>query len=522
LLSVRRIILTLIHTPDKINVAYLVVLLISGQTLVSAASVDDGVVYGYVYDAETNEFISSAFVRSQEGQNAPTNAEGYYEIKGCSPSTSYTLTCYAPGYKSSSKAVTTYSDGKLEVDFYLQSEDSVSISKQDDEPGGAETATSGSGSDFDYAQTTWSKTFGGSGSDRGMSVQEARDGGFIITGWTSSYGAGNADVWLIKTNSNGDKMWDRTFGGPKRDFGCSVQETFDGGFIIAATTESYTDKVGSVWLIKTDPEGNKIWDKTYSKFDWNEARTVQETSDGGYIILGTTFSAATHKGSFWLVKTDPDGNNEWDRIFGDSAHDIGYSVLETEDGSFVLAGKTETYGAGSRDLWLIKTNSDGNIIWDKTFGGSETDGAYSLQPTKDGGYIITGWTASYGVGGEDLWLVKTDSSGNKEWDRTFGGPEDDGGNFVLPTEDGGYVVTGGKKTDQDANLWIVKTDSAGNNVWDRTFGGSGEDWGWSLLATRDGGYIITGGTESYGAGNSDVWLIKIDSEGNCDAYPVVG
>jgi hypothetical protein len=385
----------------------------------------------------------------------------------------------------------------------------------------AEFANQGQALAQELPELEWSRTFGDLGDDLGESVRQTLDGGYIIAGSTESYGAGGEDVWLIKTDSHGNITWDKTFGGTSNDTGWSMQQTSDGGYVIAGDTSSYGAGERDVWLTKTDSDGNKIWDKTFGGTSFDDGMSVQQTSDGGYIIAGGTTSYGAGEADVWLIKTDSNGDKVWDKTFGGTSFDVGWSVQQTLDGGYVIAGFTESYGAGGEDVWLIKTDSNGNKVWDKTFGGTSFDDGESVRQTSDGGYVIAGYTESYGAGGEDVWLIKTDSDGNKVWDKTFGGTSDDVGWSVEQTSDGGYVITGYTESygAGEADVWLIKTDSDGNKVWDKTFGGTSDDDGISVRQTSDGGYITAGATASYGAGAEDVWLIKLGPEGGVENAP---
>ena len=365
----------------------------------------------------------------------------------------------------------------------------------------------------------WQKTFGGSDDDYGRSVQQTSDGGYIIAGSTNFavYPSYTSDVYLIKTDPNGNSQWQKTFGGTGYDVGRSVQQTSDGGYIIAGRTGTFGPGYGDVYLIKTEPNGNSQWQKTLGGSDYERGYSVQQTSDGGYIIAGSTFPDVAGSTAVYLIKTDSNGNSQWQKTFGGSENDIGYSVKQTSDGGYIITGDTHSYGAGQADVYLIKTDPNGDSQWQKTFGGSNNDWGESVQQTTDGGYIIAGYTYSYGAGNADVYLIKTDPKGNLNWQKTFGGSDYERGYSVQQTYDGGYIIAGSTVSygAGSFDVYFIKTDPNGDSEWQKTFGGNKGDEGYSVQQTSDGGYIIAGLTD--GAGNWDVYLIKLCSNGTLSA-----
>ena len=359
--------------------------------------------------------------------------------------------------------------------------------------------------------TLWTKTFGGSGRDVGLSVQQTIDDGYIITGFTSSFGAGYDDVWLIKTNANGDTLWTKTFGGSNMDWGQSVQQTMDGGYIITGSTPSFgSNGYDDVWLIKTNADGDTLWTKKFGGSYYDEGISVQQTNDGGYTIAGDTWSFGAGHCDIRLIKTNIDGDTLWTKTFGGSNNEYVGEAMQTKDEGYVIIGWTNSFGAGHRDAWLIKTNTDGDTLWTKTFGGSGDDWGQAIQQTSDEGYILTVLTFSFGDVNGDIWLIKINTFGDTIWTKTFGGSGWDGGNSIQQTNDGGYIITG--YTDSfgvdSSDVWLIKTNASGDTLWTKTFGGINMDDGISVQQTKDGGYIITGYTCSFSAGEDDIWLIK--------------
>ncbi len=367
----------------------------------------------------------------------------------------------------------------------------------------------------------WIKTHGGSSDDRGYSVQPTPDSGYILTGYTESFGAGDSDVYLIKTDANGDQQWYKTFGGTDYDIGNSVQLTSDGGYIVVGYTGSFGAGNIDVYLIKTDANGNQQWDTTFGGKNNDYGYSVQPTSDDGYIIVGYTESFGAGYSDVYLIKTDAGGNQQWYKTFGGTGSDYGYSVQPTSDGGYIITGKTYSFGAGEYDVYLIKTDANGEQQWYKTFGGTDWDIGNSVQLTSDEGYIITGWTGSFGAGRINVYLIKTDANGEQQWYKTFGGTSRDYRDYgysVQLTSDGGYIITGWNESFGAGNIdvYLIKTDANGEQQWYKTFGGTDSDYGYSVQPTSDGGYIITGSTKSFSAGGDDVYLIKTDANGNVE------
>ena len=368
--------------------------------------------------------------------------------------------------------------------------------------------------------TLWTRTYGGSEHDYERECHQTEDGGYIIVGSTESYGYGDSDVYLIKTDMNGDTIWTSTYGSSNLDQGNSVQQTLDGGYIIAGLFNFVSGFGGDVYLIKTNSVGDTIWTRTYGGSEDDQGWSVKQTLDGGYIIAGLTQSFGAIYGDVYLIKTNSNGDTLWTKTYGGPNHDAGMDVKQTLDGGYIVIGTTNPapIPVFLDDIYVLKTDSSGDSLWTQTYGGEFSDSGGYIQQTQDGGYIIVGnlGSAPFPNCLYDVYLIKINADGDTIWTRTYGGNDWDGGKSVQQTVDGGFIIAGYTISfgSGGSDAYIIKTDANGDSVWTLTLGGVEDDIGNSIKQTEDDRYIIAGTTYSYGAGLGDVWLIRLDSEGS--------
>lgn len=364
------------------------------------------------------------------------------------------------------------------------------------------------------------RVYGGPGIEEGYSVYQTSDGGFVFLGSTDSYGAGKMDFWLVKTNSAGDEEWTRTYGGIQDDIGRSVQQTSDGGYILAGSTISSGAGSYDVLLVKADTNGDEEWSETFGGPSLEQGFSVKQTNDGGYVVAAITESYGSGGEDIWLIKTDINGVEEWNNTFGGAGVDQCNAVQQTGDGGYILTGSIYLSDVDIYKIMLLKTNAQGFEEWQKTFGGSDNgnDIGYAVEQSSDGGYVVFGHSDSYSEAGAiDALLIKTDANGSEERVRTFGGSGNDMAYAGKHTVDGGFIMVGTTLNPATFayDIFLIKVDSHGNEIWSKTIGGSSTDVGNSVCQTNDGGYVIVGTTMgSYGAKGQDILMIRTDGRGN--------
>jgi hypothetical protein len=362
---------------------------------------------------------------------------------------------------------------------------------------------------FAEPSAKWIMTYGDTGDEEAYALTFGEDG-YVFVGTTNSTGFGRDDAWLVKTDSYGNMEWNHTYGGPSVDIAYSIVATDDGGYALVGSTYSFGAGSADVWLVKVDSNGMLQWNQTYGGTGNDFGRSLIATSDGGYALLCSSDSYGAGGNDMLLVKTNAMGVLEWNQTYGGSGSESVSSIIETDDGGYTLAGSTTSFGAGIADFWLVKVDSSGNTEWNQTYGESGIEFANSIVATKDGGYALAGSTSSRGAGSADVWLIKVDSLGKLEWNQTYGGPIADYCDSMVSSSDDGYTLACISQDPifGDGDFWLAKVDSLGNLLWNQTYGASAHHSQTSLLITTDGSYIL-GGSIRDSFGNHDFWLAKI-------------
>jgi len=426
---------------------------------------------------------------------------------------------------------------------------------------------------------SWDKAFGGSADDNVESFFLNSDKGYIIGGSSlSGISADKSqpnwdptlqtqDFWIIRTDSNGTKIWDKRFGGTSSDLILEINPTSDGNIIAggqsysAATGDksqpNWDPNLGSqdYWIIKIDQMGNKLWDKRFGGTLFELFESVEETSDGGFLVAGSSFSPISGDKTvdnwggwdYWVVKTDSLGSKLWDKRYGGTGDDLLTDAVATPDGGGLLGGYTKSKFSGDHtagnqgafDYWVVRIDGNGDLLWEKNFGGNYNDWLFALSPVSGGGFLLGGQSFSEQSGdksepnhdpnptGSDYWVVKIDDNGNKIWDRTIGADEVESLSYIYETSDNDFLLSGesysdfnGDKTEDNLGIeqtWVVKIDSSGNILWDKTIFTNGHDEKGSAIPLNDLCFTVvnytaadTGGYKSeFTRGDGDYWMVKL-------------
>lgn len=309
--------------------------------------------------------------------------------------------------------------------------------------------------------TLWTKTYGGIEDDGGRAIRQTADGGYIIAGHTA-YGIGFHSVYVIRTDSLGDTLWTRAYGEGWNDYGWGVCTTSDDGYLITGSTEGLGNT--DLYIIKLDSLGDSLWTRIYGGTGIDVGKAVLEAPNGNYMVVGHTFSFGPGDVAVWLLSLDNAGDTLWTRLYGENGSDCGKDILATNDGGFLIAGETNEGSGQDDDVYIIRTDSLGDTLWTRKYGGNNWDMGESVCQLADGSYVIGGATRSYGAGNYDVWLIKIDSVGNMLWSKTFGGTSYDYGHSIALTNDAGFIASGYTYSFGAGNgdMYVIKTDSTGS------------------------------------------------------------
>jgi len=396
-------------------------------------------------------------------------------------------------------------------------------------------------------------SLGGSSVDVANSIAITPDGGYVVAGESESSDGdvssskGDNDYWIVKLDAFGGLEWERSYGGSHYDVANSIAITSDGGYVVAGTSQSGDGDrsegkgIYDVWIIKLDAFGEIEWERSYGSHAEDGANSIAITPDGGYVVAGQNRASTGDVGEnngrydYWILKLDAFGDLEWERSYGGSGDERANSIAITPDGGYVVAGVSESSDGdvssskGDNDYWIVKLDALGDLEWERSYGGSGNDMAYSIVLAPEGGYVVTGGTGSFdgdvsnNKGNTDYWILKLDAFGDLEWERSYGGSATDVAKSIAITSDGGYVVGGysfsfdGDVSNYKGNTdyWILKLDAFGELEWERSYGGSHADEANSIAVTSDGDYVVAGwsyssdGDVSENNGEADYWIIKL-------------
>jgi hypothetical protein len=374
-----------------------------------------------------------------------------------------------------------------------------------------------------FPDTAWIYNFGSNGKDFSCEIIQTKDSGYFIIGTTNSFCNGATDIYALKLDSNFNYKWSRAYGGNNVEWGYSVQQTFDGGYIVSGFTNSFGAGGYDVYLIKLKTNGDTLWTKVYGGANWDFGYSVKQTKDSGYIICGETYSYGNGMADIYIIRTNKNGDTIWTRTFGGANNDIGQKVVIYKDTIYMIVGETTSFGAGNRDLYLLSVNQSGNLLFSKTYGSTKNDYGTNLDVTNDNGFVMIGASDSINAGDLDFYTIRTDSLGNSIWQQFTGNTLSDIGRDVIELGNGNFVLCGtcdgcgtfGK------GLLMQLLNSGGWWLSGPAFGGPMDEEGYSVIETFSNELVFAGTTTSYGQGFEDIYIVYLDTNNIVMNYNLV-
>jgi hypothetical protein len=370
---------------------------------------------------------------------------------------------------------------------------------------------------YAHAQITFHKVYSSQVEQSCKDVMATSDGGYLLVGETRTVYAGDSDVYIVKTDAQGNILWTKQYGGTHPDYPNNIVATTDGNFLVVGFTESYGAGAMDIWLLKIDPSGNLLWQKTYGTSGDDEGKEIISTSDGNYMIVGhTNYSPGNSNEDAFLKKIDPSGNELWTKYYGGTLYETGHSVKQCSDGGYIFTGQTTSTGTPG-DTYLVRTDANGNSLWTKTYGGSNNDEGKFVLANSDGTFTISAETNSNAQADSNVQVMKVDANGSVIWSKIYGGTDKDVAKTIRPTSDGGYIEAAITRSFGLINpdMWIIRLNTNGDTLWTRHYGSWDHDHCYAAKQTSDGGFIVAGHQEDPN-GVEHIQLVKTNSIGTLD------
>ncbi len=362
----------------------------------------------------------------------------------------------------------------------------------------------------------WQRTIGSTGLDYGTGIRPLGNETYLVAGTTDSQGAGNRDIWFLKINAVGDTLWTKTYGGPAIDEVNSMEPVAEGGYIVCGQTAAFGHGAVDAWVLRIDANADTLWTTCVGGPLIDAGHGICQSADGNFLVCGFCDITETwEEGDIYLAKLNQAGEILWYHTYGGPEPDNCGGILPLPDGGCFVSGQTRSYGAVGEDAWLLRFDASGDTVWTKRFGGDGDEDISSIFPTDDGNFLAVGKTNSIGEGESDIWLIKITPAGDTLWTKTIGGPRYDMPWDVSPHGTNGLLIAASTDADVpwlDGNFWLIHIDDQGEIIWDFTDGGAGRDNPTSLCHADDGGYMMCGLTDSQGAGELDLWLMRIEPD----------
>ena len=366
-----------------------------------------------------------------------------------------------------------------------------------------------------FGQTVFSRAFGEERDEKALAAIQTKAGAYVVAGLTFSHGKGKSDIWVMKLDPYGQEMWRKYLGSDDFDWANDIIETQDGNYVVAGYSQDPETGNNNAWVVELDRAGRVQWSHTYGGAQGDEAKSIIQTQDGGFAIAGFSHSYGRGKSDMWLLRLNAQGEDIWQKTYGQEGGDRAYDILQTPDGGFLLGGYATLDPEKKADVVLVKTDPAGNEQWVKNYGGEENETVEAIAATKDGNYVLAGWTQGSKSRSLDAIVMKITPYGEKVWSRTFGGERKDAFYDVSVSRAGEILLAGATMSNPNtkAAVWLSKLSRDGKSIWHRRSEGTSHDFAYSVVPTNDGGIFIAGSTDSYSAGGCDMWVVKTNGDG---------